>query len=398
MLVTKSNSYTFQKGGVWYFSRRVPADLRRHYRTGRIAYSLRTKSIRDARVRAMSDAAKLDRHWHILRISSDDLPGKHLLADTAEADIIDTPKDDHSLKASVAVYLRFKGNSRPPTFEAAVRRSCGYLIDCCGMKNLDEYVRSDATKFRDYLFAKGLNGASVARVFGTVRAVINLALSEFGLSIVNPFSNVYFDQSQGVKKRIPVKPEDIEKVQQECYKADDEKRWLIALIADTGIRLGEGAGLLRSDFVEQDGILCVNIRPHPWRSLKTASSERLVPLVGSSKWAAERILAQSTESRFAFPNYNDGQRTNANSASAALNKWLKLKIGRGYTIHSFRHSMRDRLRAVECPSEIIDQIGGWLTYGVGNSYGNGYDYRILNKWMKSLIRTGSLQDGNEATL
>jgi hypothetical protein len=37
MLATKSNSYTFQKCGVWYFSRRVPADLRRHYRTGRIA-------------------------------------------------------------------------------------------------------------------------------------------------------------------------------------------------------------------------------------------------------------------------------------------------------------------------------------------------------------------------
>ena len=60
MLATKSNSYTFQKDGIWYFSRRVPADLRRHYRTGRIAYSLRTKSIRDAHVRAMSDAAKLD--------------------------------------------------------------------------------------------------------------------------------------------------------------------------------------------------------------------------------------------------------------------------------------------------------------------------------------------------
>ena len=37
MLATKSNSYTFQKDGVWYFSRRVPTDLRRHYRTGRIA-------------------------------------------------------------------------------------------------------------------------------------------------------------------------------------------------------------------------------------------------------------------------------------------------------------------------------------------------------------------------
>ena len=384
MLTTKSNSYTFQKSGVWYFSRRVPNDLRRHYRTGRIAYSLRTKLLKDARVRAMNDAAKLDRHWHILRISSDELPGKHLLADAVQEPAAVTSIDDHSLKAAVAVYLRLKGNDRPPTFEAAVRRSCGYLIDCCGMKNLHDYVRSDATKFRDYLFTKGLNGASVARIFGTVRAVINLALSEFGLAIVNPFSNVYFDHSVGVKKRLPVKPEDIKKVQAECYKADDEKRWLIALIADTGMRLAEGAGLLRSDFIEQDGILCVNIRPHPWRSLKTSSSERVIPLVGSAKWAAERILAQPDGSEFAFPNYNDGQRTSANSASAALNKWLKGNIGEGYTMHSFRHSMRDRLRAVECPSDVIDQIGGWLTQGVGASYGEGYSVGVLQKWMHYL--------------
>ena len=77
-------------------------------------------------------------------------------------------------------------------------------------------------------------------------------------------------------------------------------------------------------------------------------------------------------SQFAFPNYNDGQRTNANSDSAALNKWLKGKIGEGYTTHSFRHSMRDRLRVVECPSDVIDQIGGWLTPGVGSSYGLGH--------------------------
>ena len=102
----------------------------------------------------------------------------------------------------MGIYLRLKGNDCPPTFEAAVRRSCGYLIDCCGMKDLKDYVRSDATNFRDYLFAKGLNGASVARIFGTIRAVINLALSEFGLAIVNPFSNVYFDHNVGVKKRL----------------------------------------------------------------------------------------------------------------------------------------------------------------------------------------------------
>ena len=380
MLATKTNSYTFKKDGIWYFSRRVPADLRRHYRTGRIAYSLRTKSIRNARVRAMSDAAKLDRHWHIMRMSSDDVPGKHLLEEAEQKDVGQGP----NLSDAAVLYLRLKGQNKPPAFEATLKRGCGYLIDCCGMKDLAAYTRSDATEFRDYLFAKGLNGASVARIFGTVRAVINLALSEFGLPIVNPFSNVYFDRSAGVQKRLPVQTDDIKKVQEECYKVDDEKRWLIALIADTGMRLAEGAGLLRSDFIEQDGILCVNIRPHPWRSLKTASSARVIPLVGSSKWAVERILAHPNCSEFAFPNYNDGERTNANSASAALNKWLKTKIRREYTIHSFRHSMRDRLRAMECPSDVIDQIGGWVTQGVGHGYGSGFPVAVIRKWIEQL--------------
>ena len=109
MLVTKSNSYTFQKDGVWYFSRRVPSDLRRHYRTGRIAYSLRTKSIRDARVRAMSDAAKLDRHWHIMRMSSDDIPGMHLLANVENEQKRSQAEQSPSVLAAVEVYKRLKG-------------------------------------------------------------------------------------------------------------------------------------------------------------------------------------------------------------------------------------------------------------------------------------------------
>jgi integrase len=132
---------------------------------------------------------------------------------------------------------------------------------------------------------------------------------------------------------------------------------------------------------DKNEVAIIVLKLYLWRSLKTASSARIIPLVGSAKWAAERILAQPDDSEFAFPNYNDGVCTNANSASAALNKWLNTKIGQGYTIHSFRHSMRDRLRAVECPSDIIDQIGGWLTQGVGASYGQGYNLAVMQKWL-----------------
>ena len=53
-------------------------------------------------------------------------------------------------------------------------------------------------------------------------------------------------------------------------------------------------------------------------------------------------------------------------------------------MHSFRHSLRDRLRAVECPSDIIDAIGGWKTAGVGHGYGNGYPLEELGRWLEAM--------------
>ena len=53
--------------------------------------------------------------------------------------------------------------------------------------------------------------------------------------------------------------------------------------------------------------------------------------------------------------------------------------------HSFRYSMRDRLRAVECPSDMIDQIGGWSTAGVGQAYDEGYRLERKWKWLKSIV-------------
>ena len=50
-------------------------------------------------------------------------------------------------------------------------------------------------------------------------------------------------------------------------------------------------------------------------------------------------------------------------------------------VYGFRHSFRYRLRAIECPSEIIDQLGGWSLRSIGQGYGKGYDLSILSKWL-----------------
>ena len=83
---------------------------------------------------------------------------------------------------------------------------------------------------------------------------------------------------------------------------------------------------------------------------------------------------------FDFPRQFNEQSHNPNSATAALNKWLRTHAPEGCVMHSFRHSMRDRLRAVECPKEIIDQIGGWSSSDVGESYGEGVPLDNLYEW------------------
>ena len=151
------------------------------------------------------------------------------------------------------------------------------------------------------------------------------------------------------------------------------------------MRLSEAAGLSKDDLKVNETIPYVNIKPHLWRSLKTKSSIIKVPLVGASLWSAKRILESDNDSPFAFPLYINEKKCNANSASAAFNKWLRNRLGEGDVIHGFRHSMRDRLRAVECPSDLIDQIGGWTRGSIGEGYGMGYDLEIKFKWIEKLI-------------
>ena len=58
--------------------------------------------------------------------------------------------------------------------------------------------------------------------------------------------------------------------------------------------------------------------------------------------------------------------------------------GPDYVIQSFRHSMRDRLRAVNCPSDMIDQIGGRSSGEIGEGYGEGHSLVKEWEWLRKI--------------
>ena len=72
------------------------------------------------------------------------------------------------------------------------------------------------------------------------------------------------------------------------------------MISDTGARLAEIIGASVQDLdIDSSKAPTLHIRPHNWRSLKTLSSNRTIPLVGAALWGA-RCAASSTQDAFLF--------------------------------------------------------------------------------------------------
>ena len=371
-------NHVLLRNETYYFLKRVPYDLKDYYSVKRLCFSLKTKSYSSALRLTKSVLQRLDDYWLGIRLQKMDIPAIHLVKANDNV-------DDSSplISNALALYLKLKGEGKDKVFIRTANRNIEYIIKVLGNKSIRLYSSSDASKFRDWLIEQGMSNSTLKRVFSSVKAIINLSINEYGLDITNPFSKAYLPSIENeIRESIPL--EDIRVIQTESKKEDDELRWLLLLLSDSGMRLSEALGLSKDDINLNSNLPHVKLIPHKWRRLKTRNSERCIPLIGASLWASKKILEHQNNSVYAFPRYTSVDNCNANSASAALNKWLKSKLTNDYVVHGFRHSFRDRLRAVECPSEIIDQLGGWSLRSVGQGYGKGYELSVLSKWMKRI--------------
>ena len=373
--------YLYQKKDVYYFSKQVPKDIRCHYLKDRMIICLRTKCPRDATKLRDSILSKLHSYWLNLRMKSDDIPGMSLLKNRS---ITQNQPSIPRLSEALQTYFKLKGSGKGEIFFRASRRAVRDVISLLKDRSLDEYSTTDASRFRDHMLNRGLVSSTVRRVFSIIRAIINLSIQEYGLECKNPFAKTYIPELEDSIQRMPIPLETIKMIQQECMKINDPNRWLVALLSDTGMRLSEALGLKMEDIKLNEEIPHINLIPNSARKLKTKSSIRQIPLVGASLWAASQV-SMNVKNEFAFPHYTNKKYCHTNSASAALNKWLKLRVPRQCVVHSFRHSMRDRLRMANCPSEMIDQLGGWSKQNIGNNYGLGYKMNVVYKYLLKLI-------------
>ena len=154
---------------------------------------------------------------------------------------------------------------------------------------------------------------------------------------------------------------------------NDEARALFFMMADTGARVAEITGLLAEDIRLDADIPYIHIRSNELGGLKTPHSDRQIPLVGAALYGA-KMFPQGLK-RYAH----------ADSASALINKYLRyhnLSPHKGQSLYSLRHTFKDRLRDIQAPEEVIDNLMGHQSRGP--KYGRGHILETKLEWLNKI--------------
>ena len=283
------------------------------------------------------------------------------------------------LSEAFSVYLDNHSKGRNRSFQEAQKQHWDKLINLVGDKPIKALSRPDARLYRDHRLASGVAATTVAREISTIRAVLTKAIRELSLGIPNQFSGIEIPQAnKNSHDRLPYSPEEISLLVSEALKVNDEQRRIVIALAFTGTRLAEMVGLRKQDLDLKKR--SIHISPHKGRSLKNEQSMREIPLLPLA-YEALKAQALTVQGDFLFPRYATLDSCKADSASAALNKWAK-KFVPERTLHCFRHSLRDLLRAVMCPESVSKEIGGWSSsHDVSVQYGQGYPLDLKHEWL-----------------
>ena len=355
--------YTICRSGTYYYNRRVPKHAVEAYGA----------FIRQSLSQCPEEAAEYaKRLGYVLEASWKSKAG---VTAVDVATIIDSFKPRASLLSEMAEeYLSLRQIDQTPP-----RVALKIFISLAGDRDVGEYSREDAKLFARTLTLRGNKTATIRRRINSLSAILNYAYAELDLDKSNPFTRLIIrNEGDDVSKRGTFTNEQLKRGYDKAVTSGSQIKLLMPLLGETGCRLAEIVGLELNDI--DMGNELIHIRPNSIRRLKTRNSERTLPLVGYAKTAMELALAES-DGKYLFPRYVRDGKCTADNASAALNKWLKKDFD-GLTAHCLRHTFRDRLRAVECPLELIDQIGGWRSVSsIGAGYGKGCSFDVVKQHM-----------------
>ncbi|SHN87121.1 hypothetical protein [Bradyrhizobium erythrophlei] len=434
--MSENGQYLTIRDGTWHYYRRVPSNYAHLDKRGSIKLSTKIKVANDrAGTKAGRIAARMNEtheaYWRSLveqkagearrsyedavklarSLGLDYLPppvwAQQPISDVVtriETAMVDGRMDDAALRKAILggvekpkimlsnLFTEYEATQRTKIakmspdqlrkWTSAKKRAVDILIEQRDDKALDALTREDALAFADFwesrVIEDGISAATANKNITHIGGMIRAVNKRLQLRLDNVFAGTRIEGGRdGNRKPFAVEHiRDVILAHGQLAALNEEARDVVYIVMETGARPSEIINLSAARIVLDAPIPYIRIEAEG-RLLKTEHSERDVPLAGMALDAMRRHPQ-------GFPRYHD----KGSNLSATLMKHFKareLLPTPKHSIYSFRHSFKDRLKAVECPEEMVDEMMG---HAVGKpKYGDGYGLKLKLKYLQAIAFT-----------
>ncbi len=288
----------------------------------------------------------------------------------------------HPLSIVLKKFLSARRQHHGRQYRDEIRRVFTEAIRYFGDIALLRLSAEAVASYASHQLALGNTPGNVRHKLNLLHAGTRRYLLEKRLSYANPFAGIPINASPlKMTSGGPLNGSEITRLRTLVMKHDDDIRWLLGMLIETGARVSEISGLALADIVLAHAPPYIRIVEHPWRRLKSPICVRRVPLIGTALWAARKVVenAQITQ-KYAFPRYVKADTVTHGSAQA-LWVWLRSR-GIDHNLHALRMTVLDRLRNAGCPTEIYFSILGMGDRTTDSRYGIGPPLATTCGWLR----------------
>jgi integrase len=259
------------------------------------------------------------------------------------------------------------------------QRAVDLLVEVVGDRAINSFSRDHALKFTDFWEQRVLDGEVVAgtanRNITHISGMFTAVSRRHRLRLEPVWAGTRLEGDKARQRPPFAAPFIVNTILAPgaLDRLNAEARAAVHVMINTGARPSEIINLRRPHIILDAEIPHIKVRPDD-RVLKTEFSFRDLPLVGIA-----------LEAMRAFPDGFAHYYDKGDAFSAAVNKYFAghgMKPTELHSLYSLRHGFKDRLREVETPDEMTDEMMGHDTKKP--KYGDGHGLRLKLKYV-SLI-------------
>lgn len=315
-----------------------------------------------------------------------------ILTSIADGSYWETPKKEMSLNEFYQKWIKSKSKTVEAgtltDYELAFRL---HILPVLGEEKLSDITPENLQDWVDSLSNTKLSPSSINKAYRYLRNCLNNAVAKEKL-VRSPCRGVIVPQPS---KQIEFDILSVKEVKQLLDIADEPERTLVAVLAYSGLRLGEGLGLKWKD-IDFDK-RCIRVErsygTRGWGPTKTSASRRAVPLSQTlaailSVYCDGRTMTEPDNVVFSHDGTTPLDQSNMRRD---FNKALKKAGIRHVSLHSLRHFYSSNMIASGCSIKFLQNS---LGHRSATMTLNTYAHLIPEAGAESVSRFDALLSGS----